>query len=90
MIKKRALLFDQINLHIIILCYLVKPFFSKVFFRYSKSNFNNKYYGNYFVQIGFKEKDGSLFNKSYFLKKFLIKKFISKNFDKNFFFHQFL
>jgi hypothetical protein len=89
MIKKRALLFDKINILIIILCYLVKPFFSKVFFRYSKSNFNNKYFGNYFVQIGFKEKDGSLFNKSYFLKKFLIKKFIFKNFDENIFFINF-
>ena len=87
--KKRALLFEQINLFIIILCYFVKPFFSKVFFRYSKSNYNKKYYGNYFVQIGFNEKDGALFNKSYFLKKFLIKRFILKNFDKNFFFINF-
>ena len=30
--KKRALLFDSINLPIVIFCFFLKPFFSKVFF----------------------------------------------------------
>ena len=84
--KKRALLFDSINFPIVIFCYLLSPFFSKVFFRYSKKKIFIPFSKNFFVKIGYSGVDGSLFNKSYHLKRFLIKRYLEKIFYKKIFF----
>ncbi len=83
--KKRALLFDSINLPIVVFCYFLKPFFSKIFFRYSKKKIIIPIYPDFFVKIGYSKIDGSLFNKSFLLKKFLIKKYLKNVFIKTFF-----
>ena len=87
--KKKALLIDSINIPILIFCYLLKPFFSKVFFRYSKKKISIPFSKNFFVKIGYSGIDGSLFNKSYFLKKFLIRRYLARTFYKKIFFINF-
>ena len=87
--KKRALLFDSINLPIVIFCFFLKPFFSKVFFRYSKKRLIIPIYPDFFTKIGYSKIDGSLFNKSFSLKKFLIKKYLKKVFNEKTFFINF-
>ena len=87
--KKKVLLFDSINIPILIFCCLLKPFFSKVFFRYSKKKISIPFSKNFFVKIGYSGIDGSLFNKSYFLKKFLIKRYLARTFYKKIFFINF-
>lgn len=85
MIKKKNLLFDELNLIIAVICILFKPFIGNVYFRQNSSNYFTRYFKHFFVLIGFENVDGSFFNKSYILKKFLIKKYLKKNFNEEFF-----
>lgn len=87
--KNKAILFDSINTRTVFLCYLLKPFFEKIFFRYSEKKVFIPFFKNFFVRIGYSGIDGALFNKSYFLKKFLIKKYLNNVFHKKEFFKNF-
>ena len=69
--------------------FFLKPFFSKVFFRYSKKRLIIPIYPDFFTKIGYSKIDGSLFNKSFSLKKFLIKKYLKKVFNEKTFFINF-
>lgn len=86
---KRIILFEDLNKLNFYFSLLLIPFFRKIYFReasYAKNHFFfKKKFNKFFLQVGLKDLNGHLVNKSFNLKKYLIKKYLNNNFNPQIF-----